>query len=257
MIFLTDPLQYTLHRDLRWTLANQFRFASAMPCVPAAAFELKDLAGHVPLVLQAQGNGFRVVVPLRPAWTKAPVISEDGAWLRGPPPVLLRYHPFTLLRDGTGKGDDILAVAADPAWLSTETGQPFFDESGQPSATIQVIHRLLSHVEAENRKLSTAIQALEALQLLHPLNLTDARGRQPFQTVSVPSLAALSVQRWTELAEHHQVIAYLTTALGRSQRQHLPLEPPDAQPDARQARRPATGPSSSGFLVNEEIILSF
>ncbi|MDR2327679.1 MAG: SapC family protein [Acidovorax sp.] len=118
-------------------------------------------------------------------------------------PSFLRYYPFTLGQVDASRW----AVCIDEdseAWSKT-TGQPLFDEQGQPSALVREMHAALQNLEREIEQTRVIGERLRYFDLLQPRVLTttlpdgSSFAADGFYTLDEKRLAELSKMQLAEL----------------------------------------------------------
>ncbi len=93
MIFLTNPLHYALHHDLRWRLATRYPFAADQQALPLARSEVGLVARHLIVTVQTVGERRQVVAVIKSTVYRTSPLTAEGEWQRGPVPLSLRLHP--------------------------------------------------------------------------------------------------------------------------------------------------------------------
>lgn len=91
---------------------------------------------------------------------------QDGGWDASYVPAMLRAYPFTLAK----VQDEQFAVCFDAAapGLSTEQGEPLFDEQGEATALLKDVHQFTQQIEVEAERTRLACVKLLEMGLLVP-----------------------------------------------------------------------------------------
>jgi hypothetical protein len=265
MIFLTNPLHYALHHDLRWRLATRFEFAARQQAVSIARSEVSVLARHLLVLVQTVGDQRQVVALLKSSLYENAVIDSEGQWRRGPVPLLLRYHPFTIIQDGSNPDRLVLGVVADPDCLDKDEGEDFFDHLARPLPRVMAIQRRLNQIANEKKHINAAADRLQELGALSAIDLPDARGRQIYETVNIKALEAIAGPTLASLSTRPHDIIQLAAALDMSATLHVRLQrpaqietvaaPKNKEP-SMQAEAPQT-PTKGSFLVDDDFEMRF
>ena len=225
----------TTHGQQRWQRYSSYAFARQDALAPLVAQELPRAALHLPIAFVAQGGQFMPVAVLGIAPGQNLCVASDGRWLGGYTPAAYRSHPFALAQ--LADGQQALAFDADSGLLTQDSsGEPFFDEAGQPAPAVQEILGFLTQVQA-NRALTQRIcQALAAEQLLQPWPITvqTDSGAHQVEGLSRIDEAALNALPADALKVLQQAGALPVVYSQLLSMQHLPVLGQLAQARARQ-----------------------
>lgn len=264
MIFLTNPLHYALHHNLRWRLADQFDFIKGHQSVTVARGELAHLASHLLLAVQTVGSDLQVVALIDERLYQSPPLTSDGQWKRGPIPITLRYHPFSALRDARRPHEALLGVVADHRYLDPVVGEAFFDDLARPLPRVLAVQRRLMQIVIEKKQLATAAKCLRTMDVLVPLDDGVMQGRRGFSTVDIEALSSIPASRIAAASTRPHDIVQLAAALDLSAGLHLaPLRARGSNQSSAipslVRNAPAIGQvsSPSSFLVDDEFVMTF
>ena len=151
-----------------WKRNASYLFARPLNTVPVVLAELGKLLPTIHFGFLQSGESFQLVAitALQPEsnfW-----VAPDGRWLGEYIPAALRTYPFGLVTP-EGQPEAILCID-DSSALVVEPGEgePFFDESGAPSPSIQDILNFLSTIEQNRVATSAAVDALRSAGLIQP-----------------------------------------------------------------------------------------
>ncbi len=265
MLFLTNPLHYALHHDLRWRLATRFPFAAKDGAISLARGEVNALARHLLIVIQTVADRRQVVALLRSSIYTTPALSPEGTWNRGPVPLLLRYHPFSIIQDASSPGRFVLGVIANPDCLDKQEGELFFDHLARPLPRVIAIQRRLGQIANEQKQINAAAEKLYELGALSAIDVRDPLGRKVYSTVDLSVLATLAGSEIAKLSSRPQDILQLAAALDLSATVHLRSQArvePELRPflETVEHRSPADPPPQSAkdvFLINDDLEMRF
>ena len=264
MIFLTNPLHFALHHDLRWRLATRYAFAADQQAISLARSEIAALSRHLLIAVQTMGGRTQVVAVIKSSLYDSSLVTSEGAWREGPVPLALRYHPFSVVQDGQSPGRLVLGVVADPDCLSNEDGEPFFDHLARPLPRVTAIQRRLIQIANEKKQVNLAAEKLHDFGALTPIDLPD-RGRTLYYTVNIESLANLKASVFRKDTARPQDILHLAAALDASASIHFNKEQParpSLWPTGASANQSNSGkasqPSIQGsFLIDDDLEMRF
>ncbi len=265
MIFLTNPLHYALHHDLKWRLATRFGFVGSQQSISLARGELAAIARHLLVVVQTIGDRRQVVALLKSPLYENASITSEGQWRRGPVPLLLRYHPFTIVQDGNNPDRLVLGVVADPDCLDREEGEAFFDHLARPLPRVLAVQRRLVQIANEQKQINAAADRLHELGALSAIDLPEVRGRQIYATVDIDVLSAIPGPKLAKLTPRPQDVLQLAAALDISATLHpWPRQPVESEPaiettahGPRIESEPGQSPAKSDFLVDDDFEMRF
>lgn len=257
MMFPVNPLHPALHREVGFSLATRFPFATGQVSLPIACGEARSLAGQAPIVLQRIGEELAPVVLLRRDWSAKPLFREDMSWNGPHPPLALRYHPFCLIADAAGQGHLVLGVSDDPDCVSPGRPNAFFDDLARPSPLVRAVLRRLRRIQHERRQLAAAASALRRADLLRQLALTDARGGHPFWSIDMMRFRAMPGPDLSRLGARPQDAMMLAAVLDHSRSRLLPAAGRSRNDVAARAVATRAPGGAASFLVDDDFTMSF
>jgi len=173
-----DPAQHGL---LKLALpVSDWSVASRMNAVFVAATEFSDVCKEYPTVFVRAGrdtDGRELMAPI----AVLGVLAEQNLYLDGPErkhwraayiPAVLHAYPFCVQR----VDEQRFAVCVDLAWpgVGTESGQPLFDASGQPTELLKAMQQHLEALQRETEATRGFVRRLVELDLLRDMRF-DAK----------------------------------------------------------------------------------
>lgn len=207
------PLSRERHATRRLVRPATLSFALNQPVVPIYPAELRQAATEFPLVFLPENGSFTIAGLLSLDGQRNIMLSTDGRWLGNYVPAGLRRYPFILGRadqPSTENADVVLCIDETEEVVSDSKGEPFFDESGEPTPFIKEVIRFLSELERNRPLMTPAIEALRARNLFQPLELqTERDGKQ----VPVSGLFRINEQAFKKLGEEDVLALHRVNAL--------------------------------------------
>lgn len=182
-LFYRQPrvLQPGLHGRLGLKADPGHAHAMEANAVPLLASEMSAACRHLPIVFSDEAQPQPLaVLGLRERQNL--FVDGHGRWLAGAyVPAYVRRHPFIFLEDA---GRDTLTLCIDeaaPQLVADGTGQPLFDEAGQPTAVTRNALAFCRDYQAHHRLTRAFVDALVAADLLveHRAEVTLAAGGAP------------------------------------------------------------------------------
>ena len=242
------------HGGRFWRRFASYGFARDRHRVPIVLAELEPAASAFPLVFSSTETGSiapHALLHLTPG-APSPFVTEDGAWRGTYVPSALRAHPFAAAP--ASEGGEMALLVDEGSGLITDTpeDEPFFDDSGAPSAALeQVIAFFRTRAQSELAT-QTACAALHRAGLLRPLDPlpgmadTDAAGYLAVDPAALDALDPATLpDLWTSgalrLAHAHRVSLCHAGWMARALRAGADLAPRKTGPTPADA-------NLSGFL---------
>lgn len=172
------PLTPTHYSARRWQRYQDYRHVANQHWVPIAAPEVVRAASHLPLAFvrpkEGQPAQFGALLGLKAGVNHC--INKENRWQLGYVPSLLRAHPFRVLPTQPGSMQRTLCVDADSPWLSGDASERFFTEEGELTPSVQKALTFLTSLEKHLYRTQQAVNSLDDLGLLVPLNLKSVEG---------------------------------------------------------------------------------
>ncbi|MCM5704925.1 SapC family protein [Larsenimonas salina] len=159
--FIISPMKC---RGLGWLPSHTLDFAADQPLVPLHAGEMAEAAFSMPLALASLGGTWQLV-GVCGLTSERNVFIKQGQWLGQYRPQWLTTWPFDVLKAG-----DRRVVTFDQAsnLLSEQSGEPFFDDKGQPCGRTAEIIATLKASWGKQQTTQSAVAALYEAGLLTP-----------------------------------------------------------------------------------------
>lgn len=249
------PVSRERHARLRWRPCSSYSFVARNTLVPLVAAELSSAATVMPLALVRQGEGFSLSALLGVESSTNVFVSLEGRWLGRYIPSALRAYPFSLAR--TESGGSVLCVDEASGLVSEDpVGEPFFNDSGEPSEALGRVLNFLQQVEFSRVQTSGACAALVRHGLVRnwPILLKEGGEERRIEglfQVDEPALNQLPDEAFLDLRRAGALPLAYCQMLST---QNLPL-----LGELAKARVPASPPpaESLGFSLPEDGLLQF
>lgn len=159
------------HQDKSWRAPAGYHFAKGTNIAAVFLSEAGIAAASMPLVVQKVGEAHALVALMGAQAGHNLMVAADGKWLGRYVPAVLRLYPFRLAKPA-GKTEAVLCIHEIPGVLGDrDYGQPFFDAHGQLSTQLADVLKALGTLEAEGQATRNAVDALDRLGLLAPIDL--------------------------------------------------------------------------------------
>ena len=180
------------HRNLRLRKGTFFHLDN-QPMVPVSVAEAPLAALDLPLVFargEGGGLGLMALLSLNPKDNVH--VGPKGLWMGGYMPVVVRTHPFGLYFDGARA---TVVVVEDSDWLSTNEGDPLFDQDGNPTPVLKNITELLKKRFPHPQRDIPVLEAIAQSAILEPLGQVSDR----LLKITPDKLAGLDDRAFLEL----------------------------------------------------------
>lgn len=207
---------------MRWSLPARFEFAQDLRLIQVTFQEIRRAANFYPLCLRQTGNILDLVAILADEQGKNIHIDAAGKWATEYLPLMLRVHPFSLVRRAGGD-DLLLAVTHDGGLFGKDGEHDLFDEHGKFSPATSIVLAALQTAETQRPALRTACELLATLDITVPVPSGALNGglhRQKLFVIDPEKLAALSATqraRYVELYRSNPFALHLVEAIVYSQ----------------------------------------
>lgn len=192
------------HRGQRLNAPTvRFDRTAGMNSLFVAAVEFIDAARDYPIVFIEAGqgeDGQREVAPvavLGLTQGENLMLNDDGSWAARYVPALLRGYPLGLAR--TDGQSYVVVVDGKAEALSATTGQPLFDDQGEPTPMLEERRQFLEQLENEAQRTRLLGRSLLELELLQPMRFdaTLPGGQQ----LTVEGFFTVDEKRFAELPD--------------------------------------------------------
>jgi len=151
------PITKELFGQKRFKRVQDYHFASRDDVAPLALRELSRAMLNLPIAFAKVRDDWMPAAVLGLGGGKNLLVAPNGRWVGRYLPVCYRLHPFVL---ASIKDDKQVLCFDDESELISETeGEPFFDEHGNPSATVTEILNFLGQ-HSQNLKATKQLSAV-------------------------------------------------------------------------------------------------
>lgn len=172
-----QPIRPSTHARAGWLSPDSLAFAKAWSCLPVVLAELSQVIQIAPLVFRESDTGPLELCALCGLTVDENVfITREGKWIAPYIPSVLRLYPFAMPLLRPGESEDRQLCFDQDSGLFVEAGDAiqvirFFEDSGQPSATLQQVLHFATEQVKSGYVTRQAVQCLQQHELLVPLDL--------------------------------------------------------------------------------------
>lgn len=179
------------HARLRLSQGT-YNYLNEQPVVSIFSSEAGLACLDLPLAFAPGEKGISLVAVLSLNKGNNAQVGPKGYWMGGYMPVLVRCHPFSLALQGQ---QAVVLVDEDSDWLSTEQGEPLFDEQGNPTEILNKQIQLLQNSAPNPQLEANALRAIYDSGLLQ----TWIEVPQKLLAISLKSLSSLDDEGFKKL----------------------------------------------------------
>ena len=239
-------LQAQAHASLTLAPSTDYRFASGEMFVPIVYSEMADVAREYPLVF-LKDRALPVALTGIEQGVNA-YVAEDGQWLATYVPGRIRAYPFALTEVPEKEGEFAIAFDSEAEQLGTDDGQPLFDVSGKPSATLQARIDLLQQMKQQEARTAQMLKTLRDFGILieRSIRIKRPNGEDSqltgMEVVDEKALNTLSLETFGELRDQGLLPLIYAHLLSMANLRHGAIAgkyPQMAQPQGKAAQAPA------------------
>lgn len=193
------------HAEKRWLRRTSFAFAANDAVTLLMASEVASAVHSLPIAFIKQGEDYKLVLVMGLEPNQNLLVSNTGKWLDFYMPLTYRTGPFRLGMDETG--NNLLCVDEATGLITDESGgEPFFDENGQPSESVNAALTLLGQIDASRNITETMCALLGKHGLIEPWVVTmDDDGQdqrvEGLYRINESALNALSSEDFLEVRQ--------------------------------------------------------
>ena len=188
-----EPLDPEKHKDLRFSPADNFKFAAAVPSAPLSASEVVDAARVFPVAFSPDGPLLPVAMFSVKEGENA-FVDAEGKWQAAYIPAHIRRYPFILGNTDTPDNFSVLFVPDAPHFDGTgDVSERLFTGDGEQGTTLTKAMEFLTAFQSEivaTEKLLAPLAETEVLTLQR-LDLTNAEGK----TISIDGVRAVDREK--------------------------------------------------------------
>lgn len=173
------PISKETHSGKSWTRFDSYQFAAKDNIAPLVGAEVAKAVLAFPMAFIKQQDNFVLVAVLSLTPGQNMFVAPNGQWLGGYVPSAYRGYPFRLAK-AEGNDDLILCVDEDSGLINNDpnTGEPFFDESGETSKQVKDILNFLGQIEQNRTVTQLAVVSLAEAGVITEWNLKIKDGDQ-------------------------------------------------------------------------------
>lgn len=155
-----------------WRRCTNYSFAAQDTYCVLAAQELPQAMLSMPIAFIQDDEGFLIVAVLGLQTSSNFYLDSEGNWLGKYIPARYRSYPFLLVPNTATKDQMVLCIDADSGLVTeSDIGEKFFDETGEPSATLTEILNFLTKVSAGQAAAARICESLQKHDLLKPWDM--------------------------------------------------------------------------------------
>ncbi len=188
-----EPLDPEKHKDLRFSPADNFKFAAAVPSAPLSASEVVDASKVFPIAFAPDG-------PLLPVAMfsikegENVFVNAEGEWLGAYIPAHIRRYPFILGNTDTPDNFSVLFVPDAPHFDGTgDVSERLFMDDGEQGTTLTKAMEFLTTFQSEIVATEKMLAPLAETEVLtqQRLDITNAEGK----TISIDGVRAVDREK--------------------------------------------------------------
>lgn len=234
--------------NLRWRRVEKYHFAARDTVVPVVAQELPRACMSLPLAFFLQGQDVICVAVLGFQPGRNLFVTADGNWIGPYIPAAYRGYPFAVA--DTHDGAMALCVDMESGLVDAGPGEPFFDDTGEPTPAVQKTLAFLHQVrtnEVATRRMCAALHA-EGLIVPWSIVVKDGQGDRAVEGLYRIDEAKLHSLDRDALYRLHQAGALAAAFCQLLSMQHLPTLGRLAEAHARAGVKESLPVTESGEL---------
>ncbi|BCE02883.1 SapC family protein [Marinicellulosiphila megalodicopiae] len=169
--FYSEPtaLNREEHKDLAFTVSNDFSFTSKINSVPVTGIEFFEASRDMPILFSKDEKGNYFPIALLSLMNESHnFLEEDGSWSEAYQPAFIRRYPFVLTDEGTVCFD---AKAAHFTAEANESTQTLFDEKGENTKALNNAIQFLNAFNEQHKQTTEFCEQAKQLDIFKPLNI--------------------------------------------------------------------------------------
>lgn len=206
-----EPLNPEHHRQLKLSLEPDYSFSSNQIATPVVSGEKWQIAREYILVFPSGEEGLPLALLGTQAGVNAYLREGSSPWWGRYVPAHLRRYPFVASADPEENHKPLnersfkVMIDTSAPQLSTEHGQPLFDDNGQPSKLLQEVQRVLANLQRDMEITQSLIKELDKAGVLidQAITISPSKGEpialKGFRIVDQETLRALPPEQLSEL----------------------------------------------------------
>ncbi len=188
-----EALDPKKHKDLRFSQADNFKFAAAVSSAPLSASEVVDASKVFPVAFASEGPLLPMAVLSLKEGENA-FINDEGEWQAAYIPAHIRRYPFILGNTDTPDNFSVMFVPDAPHFDATgDVSEQLFMEDGEKGTTLTKAVEFLTTFQTEivaTEKLLAPLAETEVLTMQR-LDLSNAEGK----TTSIDGVRAVDREK--------------------------------------------------------------
>ncbi|KAB1068738.1 SapC family protein [Methylobacterium planeticum] len=166
-----QPLSRERHAGLRWRRFSGYGFTATTAVAPLAAAEVGKAALALPLAFVERESGWTLAAVLSLLPGQNLYVAPNGNWIVAYVPAAFRAYPFRVAWNEAVQ--PVLCVdEASGLVVESGEGETFFDESGEPSASVEQVWAFLQETAKGEAVLANACGKLHAAGVIEPWPIT-------------------------------------------------------------------------------------
>ena len=161
---------------------ENFAFLARESLVPIVNVELQAVALSMPIGFVEQSGRFTLVAVMSYIPGRNLFVGPDNQWLGKYIPAMFRGYPFRLLRQ-KASDDFVLGIDEESPLIvdAKETGEAFYDDEGNPTASVKAMMTFLTGCERSRTATDLALAALAKARVICPweIRIKTVEGEKP------------------------------------------------------------------------------
>jgi hypothetical protein len=223
------PLNKDRHQHHKIQPMNDFRFAANFHVASIMVHEFARAAAVYPIVFleDTQQDRFYPVALMGLQANENLFVTEEGKWQASYIPAVIRRYPFSLVKLSV---EEVYTVCLDEdsELVSLESGQPLFDEQGEPTSLIENVKQYLSELQQMEVFTEAFCRYLAEHNLFTPLNMQlNVAGKLQTVTgcyvVNEQRFNHLSDERFLEIRQRNYLAPIYSHLTSLARAQHLAM----------------------------------
>lgn len=171
------PITLDNHKELKVKQIDNFNFVKDIHLASVMVHEFSRSAATYPIVfLEDKTNDkFRPVVMLG-LEAGENLFIQDGKWQASYIPAIVRRYPFALSKAQEDRY--VICIDEESDFVSTEDGEPIFDENGEASKIIDRVKKYLTELQQMDLFTDKFCEDMKADNMFTPLNMKVRVGNE-------------------------------------------------------------------------------
>jgi hypothetical protein len=163
------PLDKAIHKDLKLAAKPDYSYTQNTHIAAASIREYPQLSTAMPIVfIKDESTGNHHSVAMLGVEQQKNLYLHEGKWQAPQVPMNIQRYPFDIRPDGDKLG---LYIDENSSLLSTEEGNPLFNEDGNPGDVLQNRLNFMDLLANSERLTAEFIQKMVELELLTAIEI--------------------------------------------------------------------------------------